>query len=100
MNKNLANLEKYYGHVEDVDIALFKGGITTKNLYLFLRDAKTEVPLVHFEKNDVSIELKSLFRGKLVCKIKFYSPTINYVFEDLQDKEAETTVDWTEALSL
>ena len=45
MNKNLANLEKYYGHVEDVDIALFKGGITTKNLYLFLRDAKKELSL-------------------------------------------------------
>lgn len=33
-NKTLANMEGYYGHIQDIDIALYRGAYTIDSLYL------------------------------------------------------------------
>lgn len=101
LNEVLADIPGYYGHVEDVDIALYRGAYVIDGMYLNKMNGKTQVPFLNFPKNDISIEWKSLFKGKIVSEILMTSPEVIYVFEDhkqpVEGKKPDID-DWTEAL--
>ncbi len=100
INKTLATIPGYYGYVDDVDIALVRGAYVIKGLYLNKLNAKTEIPFLKFPKSDISIEWKSLFKGKIVSEVILYNPDAIYVFEDQNSKGKEPDVeDWTKALT-
>lgn len=102
VNKTLANIPEYYGEVEDIDIALYRGAYVINGLYLNKLSATTQVPFLNFPRTDISVEWKSLLKGKIVSEIIMNSPEIIYVFEDQQSSSegAETDVeDWTKALT-
>tara|TARA_R110002020_G_scaffold21009_6_gene71387 strand:+ start:43580 stop:44680 length:1101 start_codon:yes stop_codon:yes gene_type:complete len=101
VNDTLADIPGYYGQVEDIDLSLIRGAYVIKNLYLNKVNAGSEVPFLDFEKTDISIEWKSLFRGKIVSEIIMTRPKVIYVFEDQQkdtvrDADGE---DWSKALT-
>ncbi len=101
VNKTLSNIPGYYGHVQDIDIAIYRGAYVINGLYLNKVKAETQIPFLDFPETDISIEWKSLFKGKIVSEILMYRPTINYVVED-QEESSDTTKadagDWTKAL--
>ena len=102
VNKVLAGIPGYYGHVEDIDIALYRGAYVINGLYLNKLNADTQVPFLNFPKTDISVEWKSIFKGKIVAEIKMLSPQIIYVFEDQQATTAEgdaAVEDWTQAIT-
>lgn len=102
VNKTLANIPGYYGQVEDIDIALWRGAYVIHGLYLNKLDGVTQVPFLNFEKTDISIEWDAILDGKIVSEIEMTNPHINYVFEDQQatseDGDADID-DWTKALT-
>ncbi|MBT0609146.1 DUF748 domain-containing protein [Aequorivita echinoideorum] len=102
VNKVLAEIPGYYGQVEDIDIALIRGAYVINGMYLDKVTAKSQTPFLKFPKTDISIEWKSLFRGKIVSEISMFSPDVIYVFED-QEATPEggepTAEDWTKALT-
>ena len=101
VNKVLADIPGYYGHVEDIDIAIYRGAYVINGLYLNKVEAETQIPFLDFPKTDISVEWKSLFKGKIVSEIYMQRPSINYVMED-QSAATDTTNpdagDWTSAL--
>ncbi len=102
VNKVLADIPGYYGQVADIDIALLRGAYVINGLYLNKVTAETQIPYLNFPNTDISIEWKSLFRGKIVSEIKMYGPEVIYVFEDQQPtpEGGEPDVeDWTKALT-
>ncbi len=100
INKVLADIPGYYGQVEDVDIALYRGGYVIKGMYLSKGTATTQIPFLNFPKSDISIEWKSLFKGKIVSEIVMTSPEVIYVFEDQKEEAGEADAeDWTKALT-
>ena len=102
VNKTLNNIPGYHGHVEDIDIALWRGAYTIDSLVLIKENAENETPLLDFPETDISIEWKSLLKGKVVSEIEMHSPKFNYIFEDQQDTTAvenPKTEDWTKALT-
>ncbi len=102
VNKTLNDIPGYVGHVEDVDVALIRGAYVIEGLKLDKENATLEAPLVDFPKADISIEWKSLFKGRIVSEIILHSPEVNYIFED-QEKEVPgeepEPSDWTNALT-
>lgn len=102
VNKTLTEIPGYYGQVEAIEIALFRGAYVIDGLYLDKVNAKTKVPFLKFPKIDISVEWKSLFKGEIVTEIIMDSPEIIYVFED-QQTETESTEpnaeDWTKVLT-
>ena len=66
VNKTLANIPGYYGQVEDIDIALWRGAYVIHGLYLNKLDGVTQVPFLNFEKTDISIEWDAILDGKIV----------------------------------
>ena len=100
VNKTLNEIPGYEGYVEDIDVALIRGAYVIDGLILKREDRKTETPMLDFEKSDISIEWKSLFKGRIVSEIILHNPKFNYVFEDQEgEKEEDADVgDWTKAL--
>ncbi len=100
INKVLADIPGYYGLVEDIDIALFRGAYVINGMYLNKGNATSQVPFLNFPKSDISIEWKSLFRGKIVSEIIMTSPEVIYVFEDQKEESGDANAnDWTKALT-
>src|SRR5690606_2234601 len=92
VNKTLDNIPGYTGYVEDIDVALIRGAYVIKGLILKKEDRITETPILDFEKSDISIEWRALFKGRIVSEIILINPKYNYVTED-QGNETEANVD-------
>ncbi len=100
INDVLADIPGYYGQVDDVDIALIRGAYVINGMYLNKGTAESQIPFLNFPKSDISIEWKSLFKGKIVSEIIMTSPELIYVFEDQKDQPGDADVDdWTKALT-
>ena len=102
VNKTLNGIPGYEGHVEDIDVALYRGAYVIDELILRKENSENAVPLLDFQKTDISIEWRALFRGEIVSEIEMYRPQINYIFETQQkpNPENETAInDWSEALT-
>jgi len=74
-NKSLANVDGYYGHIEDIDISLYRGAYEINNMYLNKKEPKTgkQVDFFKAENIDLSIEWHALFNGRLVGELEFNS---------------------------
>lgn len=100
INKALADIPGYYGQITDIDIALIRGAYVIKGLYLNKVNAKTQVPFLNFPTSDISVEWKSLFKGKVVSEVYMYDPEVIYVLEDMTSSVDSTSEeDWTKALT-
>lgn len=100
INKTLSNIPGYYGQVAQIDVALYRGAYTIHNLYLNKVGATEQVPFLDFNKTDISIQWRSLLKGKIVSEIDMYRPKLIYTLENQQQTNgADTDVDdWTKAL--
>lgn len=101
VNNVLADIPGYYGQVSGIDISLFRGAYVIHDLYLNKIDAGSEVPFIKLKETDISIEWRSLFKGRVVSEIVMTQPQFIYVFEDQQNDEAADPDfdDWTKALT-
>ena len=77
-NKALANIPGYFGHIEDIDISLYRGAYQINDMYLNKVSEKTQKQTDFFKtKNiDLSIEWRALFHGRLVGELVFDSPNL------------------------
>lgn len=66
-------MDGYYGHVDDIDLALIRGAYLIKNIYLNRRDSvtSTQTPFFSSHTIDLSIEWEALFHGRLVGELEF-----------------------------
>ena len=83
VNKKLAALKEYYGHVEDIDIALIRGAYKINNIKLVKIDSLTHqqdtIPFFTANTIDLSVQWKAIFKGKIVGEIYVEDPIINFV---------------------
>lgn len=101
VNKVLNDIPGYAGHVDDIDVALYRGAYVIEGLQLDKINADLAVPFLCFPKSDISIEWKALFKGKIVSEIILHQPEINYIFEDQKKTTPEgkpKAGDWRQAL--
>lgn len=101
VNNVLADIPGYYGQVKDIDIALVRGAYVIDSLYLNKVNADSEVPFLNLGVTDISLEWKSLLKGKIVSEIVMTRPEFIYVFEDQQgDSLSDPDIeDWSKALT-
>lgn len=85
VNNKLSNLEEYYGHVEDIDIHLYRGAYEIKDIHIVKKvgDKKPTdtIPFFKSPSVDLSIEWSSLFKGAIVGEIGVEKPVLNFVKE-------------------
>jgi hypothetical protein len=94
-NKTLANMKGYYGHIEDIDLSIYRGAYTINDIYLNKTDTitKNQTDFFKAKKIDLSVEWGAIFDGSLVGELEFYSPVIIFTKDkvELSDVNKDTT---------
>jgi hypothetical protein len=100
-NNTLANMNGYYGHVQDIDIALYRGAYQLNNIYINKRDSATQKQTPFFSANtiDLSIEWRALFEGSVVGQMELFSPKLIFTKDKTEiDQVAKDTNDFRKVL--
>ncbi len=79
LNKRLAALPNYDGHVEDVDIALWRGAYSVEGVVIEKTGVKSATRFFEGDRVDLSVEWKSLLRGRIVAECELFNPRLNLV---------------------
>jgi hypothetical protein len=83
VNKKLASLTEYYGHVTDIDIALIRGAYVIKDIKIIkTKNEKNKTDSIPFFSSpliDLSVEWNAIFKGSLVGEIYVEDPVLNFV---------------------
>nr|WP_250428289.1 DUF748 domain-containing protein [Pontibacter ruber] len=100
VNKTLNELPGYNGHVDDIDIHLYRGAYTIKGLVLIEEKGNPTYPFLKIPRTDLSVEWKSLFKGKLVGEVEMEAPRMNIVAAPATKEAIQQTSqeDWTRVL--
>lgn len=87
-NKTLAKMDGYFGHIEDIDLALIRGAYKINNVYLNKVDSNTrkQTPFFSASVIDLSIEWKALFHGSVVGELVLENPVIVFTKEKVEPK--------------
>lgn len=77
-NKKLAALEGYYGHIDDIDLNLYRGAYVINDIFINNVEEKDTTEFFNCPRIDLSVEWNAIFNGKLVGEVEFESPVIRY----------------------
>jgi len=88
-NKTLANMNGYFGRVDDIDLSLFRGAYIIYDIYLNKVDARSKEESVFFKSKsiDLSVEWKSIFDGAIVGELIFESPVLIFTKDKVELKD-------------
>lgn len=99
VNKQLTLIDGYTGHVDDIDVALYRGAYTIKNIKLEKTGGKVPVPFFEATAIDLSVQWKALFKGSIVAEIEVLKPILNFVSGPSKEtKQTDIDKDWTEVV--
>lgn len=94
-NKTLANMDGYYGHINDIDLSILRGAYIVKNIYLNKVDSVTDkqTPFFKAQVIDLSVEWGALLKGKIAGELIFDRPVLIFTQDttELKDIEKDTT---------
>jgi hypothetical protein len=97
VNDKINALQSYDGHIEDLDLALLRGGYDIKGIEIVKTGAGQPVPFFKGERIEATIEWRSLLRGSLVAEGDLYRPQLNLVqAENEQQSQLGKEVNWVD----
>lgn len=102
LNDKLANMGAYRGHVEDVDLALWRGAYKINGLKIVKVDGKVPVPLLDVPLIDLSVSWHALwYDHAVVAKAEFMSPQLNFVDGGTNQQASQTGAgtDWRDQMN-
>ena len=79
VNRKLAALDAYDGHVGDIDIHLWRGAYSIDDIEIVKTGSSRPVPFFRSDRVNFSVEWRSLFRGSIVSEASFLGPELNLV---------------------
>ena len=93
-NKSLANMNGYYGHIQDIDLAIIRGAYKIDSIYInkvadSTKDSPTseQTPFFASKEIDLSVEWRALFKGSIVGKLVFRRPYLVFTKDKVEPKE-------------
>jgi hypothetical protein len=94
VNNKLSHLHEYYGHVEDINIALIRGAYVIKDIRIEKievdKKIKDTIPFFTSPNIDLSIEWRAIFKGQIVGEIILEKPVLNFVKGKHKDENVKT----------
>ena len=94
LNLVLAKNATYDGTIGEVDVSLYRGAYTVHEVNVKRRGAHSPVPFASVPTVDLSIEWGALFHRKLVGKVEFDAPELNFVGGSPEQRQTGTGGDW------
>ena len=98
LNNELADLNEYSGHIDNVDIHLWRGAFKLIGIEVVMDEYEVPVPFLDIEMIEISLSWSDLWQGAIVAELAFQKPIINFV--DTQDDNVQTGegTDWRETV--
>ncbi len=89
VNKNLATMKGYYGHVKDIDLEIIRGAYKVDSIYLNKKDTITDKQTPFFAASliDLSVEWKALFKGSIVGEVAMQEPMLRFTKDKVEPKD-------------
>lgn len=99
VNEQLTMIDGYTGHVNDIDVALYRGAYTIKQIKLDKTGGKVPVPFFAADIIDLSVQWKALLKGRIVAEIEVERPTLNFVSGPSKaTSQTDIDNDWTKVV--
>jgi hypothetical protein len=88
-NKTLANMDGYYGHVDDIDLAIIRGAYKINHIFLNKVDSvsQRQTPFFSSEVIDLSVEWRALFKGSIVGEVIMEEPMLRFTKDKVEPKD-------------
>lgn len=98
LNDKMADMGDYRGHVDDVDLAWWRGAYSLDTLVIEKKAEPVQAPLFSADSIDIGVSWRTLWREHaLVGEVTFHQPHLNFVDdEDADDVQTGAGVDWRE----
>lgn len=89
VNKNLATMKGYYGHVKDIDLEIIRGAYKVDSIYLNKKDTITDKQTPFFAASliDLSVEWRALFKGSIVGEVAMQEPMLRFTKDKVEPKD-------------
>jgi hypothetical protein len=95
INAELRDLPNYTGHVDDVDLALWRGAYALKGLEIRQRESTLAEPFLFLQRLEITVHWKALWEGEVVGEIDTYEMQLAFVQgEGKHDTQLGTGLDW------
>lgn len=99
INIGMDKLGEYHGHVDDVDLHLWRGAYAINDMVIEKSSGKIPVPLFKAPHIDLSVSWREIFHGVIVAEVIMEHPEINLVDgRGSADSQSGSGVDWREQL--
>lgn len=88
-NRTLATMNGYYGHIEDIDLAIIRGAYRIDSIYLNKVDSLSgkQTPFFSSAHADLSIEWRALLHGSLVGEVVLERPRLLFTKDKVEPEE-------------
>lgn len=100
LNDKMADMGEYRGHIEDVDLAWWRGAYQAEGVLIEKKDKQVPAPLFSAPVIDIAVSWSALWhKREVVAEVEFQEPKLNFV--DGGDKAESQTgkgVDWRQKL--
>ena len=93
-NDRLAKIPGYYGHIDDLNLALIRGAYQIEKLDLQKVDSVSQdrTPFISATLIDISVEWRALFKGSIVGEVEATEPRLRFTKgkAEPEDVQADT----------
>lgn len=98
-NRRLQDLNGYTGHVDAIDVALWRGAYDLKKLVIAKKGATKNEPFCDIEYLSLAIQWRALLKGSLVGEANFDRPQLNLIqSENSKESQLGNDNDWAKTL--
>ena len=99
LNKELADMGTYTGHIEDIDIHLIRGAYVINELGIYKKGGAVPVPFLIAPKIDLAVEWGALLHGAVKARVIFKQPVLTFVAGPTKEtSQTGAGTDWTKPL--
>lgn len=99
INKMLANLDGYYGQIEDVDLNLYRGAYSIGRLSIYeSSEDRPDIAFFRAETIDFSVEWDALFDGEIVGEVIAVNPILNFYTKSNGTVETGEENNWVQTV--
>lgn len=100
LNGKLADMGEYRGHIEDVDLAWWRGAYRADGVFIEKKNEQVQAPLFTADAIDIGVSWRALWKDRaLVGEVVLEQPQLNFVDgEAADDSQTGEGVDWRDQL--
>ena len=92
INKTLNQIPGYYGYVENVHVALWRGAYRIDGGKLLKTNASRREPFFASDQIDIAVDWRALFHRRLLAKIELLRPELQFI-ERASKAASQTNID-------